>query len=81
MKLQFNERITLNRFGFHMLDASYVEKVVLVIVGYETLHLRWIHASVRLGHIDDGNAEIGEHISRHFCDGKHGTQRYSKYHC
>ncbi len=65
MELQFDEPDALDRLALDMLDPGDVEEVVLVIVDDEPLHLRRVHAAERLRHIQHGDAQIREDVSRH----------------
>ena len=74
MKLQLDERRALDRLRFDVLDAGDVEEVILVIVGEVTLHLRRVHAAVRLRDVDRGNAERRKNIARHLSQGQHTSK-------
>ena len=63
-KTELHQRRALDRLRFDVLDAVDVEEVVLVVVGEEPFHLRGVHAAVRLGHVDDGHAQIGKDVAR-----------------
>jgi hypothetical protein len=65
MELQLDQRNALDRFAFDVLDAGDVEEVVLVVIGDEPFHLRWVQAAIRLRHIQHGHAQIREDVPRH----------------
>ena len=48
-----------------MLDAGDIEEVVLVVIRQEPVHLRRVHAAVRLGDVDRGIADGRKNINRH----------------
>ena len=80
MELELDQRHALDRFAFDMLDAGDVEEVVFVIVDDEPFHLRRVQAAVRLGHIQDGHAQIREDVARHAIERKTPHQRNGDYH-
>src|SRR5262249_26375164 len=59
------QRYVLDRFRFDVLDAGDVEEVVLVVIGDESLHLRRVHAAVRLRDVDHRQVQVGEDVDRH----------------
>ena len=48
-----------------MLNPRDVEKVILVIISDEALHLGWIHTAVGLCHVDRGDLQARENIPWH----------------
>ena len=65
MELQLHDARALDALRLHVLDAGDVEKVILVVVREEALHLRRIHPAKRLRDVDRRDAERREHIARH----------------
>ena len=65
MELELHQGRPLNVSRFHVLDAGDVEKVVLVVVGQRTLHLRRVHSAIRLGHVEGRDAQRREYVARH----------------
>src|ERR1051326_6602193 len=71
MKLKFDQGGALNRFGFDMLDPRDIEEMVFVIVSQEAFHLRRIHPSIRLRHINGRNPKGRKYIPWHLAHGEH----------
>src|SRR4051812_15695261 len=65
MKLELDQRDTLDIARFHVLDAVDVEEVVFVIVGDESFHLRRVHAAVRLRDVEHRNSDVGKDVALH----------------
>ena len=65
VELQLHDARALDALALHMLDARDVQKVILVVVSEVALHLRRVHAAVRLRDVDRRDAQRGEHIARH----------------
>ena len=72
---QLHHRHALDVAALDVVDAGDVEKVVLVIVGEQPLHLRRVHAAVGLGDVDDREVQVGEDVDRHPGHGQHAAQR------
>ncbi len=72
--MELDERGTLDGSGFDVLDAGYVQEVVLVVVGEIAFHLGRVHAAVGLGDIDGGNSQCGKDVARRFAQSEEGAQ-------
>src|SRR5436853_233301 len=70
IELQLDSRRALNGFRFDVFDAGDVEEVVFVVISEITLHLRRVHATVRLRDVDRRNAERREDVPRHALEGE-----------
>ena len=79
MELQLEQRRALDGLRLHVLDAGDVEEVILVIISEVALHLRRVHAAVRLRHVNGGNAQRGEDVARHLLQGQRGPQGHRRH--
>jgi hypothetical protein len=70
VELQLDQCCALDRFGFDVLDAGDVEKMILVIVDQKPFHLGRVHAAIRLGDVKHRHAKVWENVSWHPLDGE-----------
>ena len=74
-KYSFIRAMPWTFFDLDVVDAVDVEEVVLVVVGEQALHLRRVHAAVRLGDVDDRQIQVGKDVDRHPRHGQQAAER------
>src|SRR5439155_15042873 len=79
IKLELDDGGTLNRLRLHMLDASDVKEVILVVIGEVTFHLRRVHAAEWLRDVNGGNTQRGENVTWHLAQCQDRAKRHGKY--
>src|SRR5262245_49245733 len=65
MKEELDQSDVLNGFRFDVLDARDVQEVVFVVRDKIALHLRRVHAAVRLRDVDHRQVEVRKDVHRH----------------
>jgi hypothetical protein len=71
---QLHERNALDVLRLDVLDPSYVQEVVLVVVRQVAFHLRRIHPAEWLRDVDGGCPQLREDVHLHLLDGHQGCQ-------
>src|SRR6266571_3695263 len=75
MEHKLEQRLPRDASAFHVIDAGDVEEVIFVVVRQISFHLLWIHAAIRLGHIDHRIADLRKYIHWHSLKRQHGSKR------
>ena len=74
MEVKLHQGDTLDVLRLDVVDAIDVEEVILVVVREQSLHLGRVHATVRLGDIDDREVQVREDVDRHTEGGQNAPE-------